>query len=570
MTRTPTDGRPAPVHRLTVTVEDWFQVSAFHGRIEPRIWTRFESRLEQNLERALALLDRHRARATFFVLGWIAERYPELVAGIAGRGHEVACKGYDHRGFSDLGVEEFRDDLLRSREAVERACGRQVDGFRVSTGSLTLRDLWALDVLAEEGFAYDSSAFPMFRQAADEPWRRRPYIHRHGEHSIHELPISTTGPDWLALPIGGGNWFRQFPDRLVRRLVLARARRDRTPLLLYFNLWELDPELPRLAAAGPIDRIRQYRNLERMEPILDGYLGRLRFETIAGSLGIPVREAPDRPRSEVGAPDPPAAALLDGRSPRTAVTLIIPCFNETPTIPYLANTLDEIRADLGRQYDLRFVFIDDASSDDTYDMLRRTFAHQPDCVIERHGDNRGVAAAILTGIRTARTEIVCSIDSDCSYDPSQLHQMLPLLGDDVALVTASPYHPQGAVRNVPGWRLFLSRGLSRLYRLVLRQRISTYTSCFRVYRRSRVADLELDDGGFLGVAEMLVRVLLRGGRVVEAPAILDSRMLGRSKINLLRTIAGHLGLLYRIASGRCARSARTRHESRPGSTVRTT
>jgi glycosyltransferase involved in cell wall biosynthesis len=164
----------------------------------------------------------------------------------------------------------------------------------------------------------------------------------------------------------------------------------------------------------------------------------------------------------------------------------------------------------------------------------------------RHADNRGVAAGILTGIQNASTEIVCSMDCDCTYDPHELAKMIPLLESGVDMVTASPYHPQGAVRNVPEWRLALSKTLSRCYRVVLHQRLATYTSCFRVYRRSAMTGLSLRHEGFLGVAEMLGRLDLKGKRIAEYPATLEVRMLGRSKMKIVRTIAGHIGLLSRF------------------------
>ncbi|HTO54908.1 MAG TPA: glycosyltransferase family 2 protein, partial [Myxococcota bacterium] len=175
---------------------------------------------------------------------------------------------------------------------------------------------------------------------------------------------------------------------------------------------------------------------------------------------------------------------------------------------------------------------------------------RPDCRLIRHARNAGVAAAILTGIRNADTEVVCSIDCDCTYDPLQLRDLIPMLQDDVALVTASPYHSSGRVLNVPAWRLALSKGLSALYRRVLRQKLRTYTSCFRVYRRSAVHDLPIREAGFLGVAEMLGVLDLQGKRIVERPAVLEVRLLGHSKMKLARTVAGHLRLLSRLAAER--------------------
>jgi hypothetical protein len=156
-----------------------------------------------------------------------------------------------------------------------------------------------------------------------------------------------------------------------------------------------------------------------------------------------------------------------------------------------------------------------------------------------------VAAAILTGIRNSTTEIVASMDCDCSYDPNDLEHMLPMI-TSADLVTASPYHPKGKVFNVPPWRLFLSRTLSGMYSSLLKCSIQTYTSCFRVYRKSAMDGLVIKQGGFLGVAEMLIRLRLAGGRIVEYPTTLESRLFGESKMKIIRTIGKHLGLLREL------------------------
>ena len=185
--------------------------------------------------------------------------------------------------------------------------------------------------------------------------------------------------------------------------------------------------------------------------------------------------------------------------------------------------------------------------------LNELFGARPDCRLVRHERNRGVAHTIQTGIRHAETQIVCSIDCDCTYDPHELGRMIPLLADGVDLVTASPYHPAGRVRNVPSWRLFLSKGLSRLYRLVLHQKLFTYTSCFRVYRKQSAATFEVRHPGFLGVAELLAHVDLAGHRVVEYPTTLEVRVLGRSKMKIFWTITGHLALLADLVRLRLSR-----------------
>lgn len=559
------DPRPRDeVDLLTVVLEDYFQVAPLKGVVRTGQWYRFESRVEANTLKTLDLLDELGARATFFVVGWIADVVPELIREVVRRGHEVASKGYYHRSIRQLTREEFRDDLLRSREALEKASGTPVLGYRIAYGGLAPGDLWALDVLAREGFAYDSSLRPTWRLYAHEPWRRFAHRHRSGDLTLWELPLSTFSLGGWCFPIAGGNYLRQLPHSVMRRAVARWHRTCDSPFLFYFHVWELDPDQPRINGAPPRQRIRQYRNLDKMPEIIRHYLSRYRFLPIRDYLGLEAEPLRRKLREETTAgagvapveiqPEPRLqAAPVQGRDHREKVTLVIPCYNEERVLPYLANTLRSVAATLGTDYQLAFLFVDDGSDDDTWACLRRLFGSRPDCALVRHGENRGVAAAILTGLRRAETEIVASIDCDCTYDPHQLQSMIPLLAEGVGLVTASPYHPEGRVRNVPAWRLFLSRSLSRLYSVVLHQRLATYTSCFRVYRRSAMTGLPVRERGFLGVAEMLGLLDLAGGRIVECPAVLEARLLGHSKMKIARTCAGHLGLLARLARLRWSR-----------------
>ena len=219
-------------------------------------------------------------------------------------------------------------------------------------------------------------------------------------------------------------------------------------------------------------------------------------------------------------------------------------------MPYLSNTLRSLETHLSADYKPEFLFVDDASHDDTFRKLNELFGNKENVKIVRHEQNKGVAAGIMTGLKASRTEIVCSMDCDCTYDPLELGNMLPLLSENVDMVTASPYHADGGVRNVPEWRLFLSKGASFLYRRVLRSKLDTYTSCFRVYRRSSVVDLDLKEHGFLGVAEMLGKLDLRGGTILEYPAELEVRLFGFSKMKTARTIFGHLKLLSQLSKER--------------------
>jgi polysaccharide deacetylase family protein (PEP-CTERM system associated) len=532
-------------HVLTVVLEDYYHLSPFKDIIERSRWHRFERRLEVGTRKTLALLDEFNTRATFFVLGCVAETAPELVREVAQRGHEVASKGYDHRGIKEMSPALFWEDIHRSREALERATGRTVLGYRVADRWFGPADLWALDMLAQAGYRYDSSMRPLLRDFAGEPWRR--FIHQHHgvAGSIWEVPGSSARVMGLQVPIAGGNYFRQFPRMLVRRAIADWDRNIAAPFVMYFHTWELDPDQPRITSASLPATIRQYRNLHRMESILREYLARYSFQRVADHLELR-QEILALPRVASPAPvvAPPSHATSTAR---ISVSIVVPCYNEELTLGYLANTLREVEELLAPWYEIEFIFVNDGSQDQTTQTLQHLFGGKSQCVIVDHAENRGVTAATLTGIRTARAEIVCSIDCDCSYDPRELRRMIPMLADGIDLVTASPYHAQGQVRNVPAWRLALSQSASTLYKLICRQRIGTYTSCFRVYRRSVVLELDIREPGYLGIAEIIGKLDLQGGRIAECPATLEARMLGQSKMKTLRTILGHLGLIARLS-----------------------
>lgn len=553
------NGAPAPRrHILTVELEDYYEVGALRRVVTPGHWHRFESRVERNTMATLDLLDEAGAKATFFVLGWIADNLPEVVAMVARRGHELASRGYFSRSIRQMSEAGFRDDAVRSREAIERATGAAVLGYRTPHGWLSLNDLWALDVLAEEGFAYDSSLRLLGRIPGRDRFRRFVHAHQHGDRSFWELPLSTAEIAGWMVPISGGNYMRQLPPGLIRRAIERWDRTHAAPLVFYFHVWDLDPAQPRITAAPLWERVRQYRNLAGMRDRLRFYLHRYRFTTIADHLRlVPVaRPAPCAPRVIVSDPmaSPPVAAPIPaGAAPALPLTLLVPCFNEEATLPYLANTLKRFAERTRGRFALSYVFVDDGSRDRTWDRLQELFGGRPDCVVVRHGTNRGIAAATVTGIDRSQTEIVATIDCDCTYDPQQLTDMVPMLTEGVDLVVASPYHRLGRVVNVPGWRLTLSKGLSRLYRRVLTQQLATYTSCFRVYRRSAMAGIVPRHGGFLGICEILGELDRRGARIVECPAVLEVRLLGHSKMKIFRTILGHLGLLARFWAERHGR-----------------
>lgn len=541
---------------LTVALEDYFHVTPLQSVIPQDRWYRFDMRLEASTRRTLDLLDECGARATFFVLGWVADAAPELVREVTDRGHEVAAKGYHHRDFRRH-REEFEEDAVRAREALERATRRPVLGYRLAQHWLRQEDLWMLEVLSRAGYEYDSSLRVVFRNYAREPWRQFPHRVTIGRRPFLEVPLSSVRLLGYGIPIAGGNYWRQFPQTLVRRAIARWDRRYDAPLVMYFHTWELDPDQPRINGVPLRQQIRQYRNLRKMPGMVRYYLERYRFTSVADYFDLDAdhserRAGPGTPAvaGRNGGPAPVVAASLN----LMPVSVVVPCYNEQESLPYLANTLRSVVDKLGDQYDFRFIFVDDSSSDQTWQTLHAVFGRNPRCTFVQHDRNRGVAAAIQSGLRSASTDIVCSMDCDCTYDPHEFGRMIPLLTDDVDVVTASPYHPLGSVKNVPRWRLFLSNGLSRLYRVILRQKLYTYTSCFRVYRRQATIGIPVVRGGFFGVAEMLGRLDLAGRRIVECPAELEARMLGRSKMKVLRTITGHLSLLFQLMMLRVGRA----------------
>jgi polysaccharide deacetylase family protein (PEP-CTERM system associated) len=556
----PFTDRVARPNVLTVNLEDYFQVGAFNQYVQSNKWGRFECRVELNVAKTLDLLDRHGAKATFFTLGWIAEHYPHVIAAVAERGHEVASRGYYHRTVANLTPEEFRKDLDRAKRSIERITRRRVLGYRMADGWLKPTDHWVLDVLAEAGYAYDSSICPFGTTYLREPARRFPHPVHIDNRTLWEVPLSSSRFLGFDVPVAGGNWLRQMPHALMKRLIGRWVDSHESPLVMYFHTWELDPDQPRLATAGYFTRKRQYRNLEKMEARLGEYLTRYRFVGVADYLKIP--NAPADDVVSITETPPPSRGITDSQLPplepgtsnatgvRTPVTIVVPLYNEELLVPYMAKTLEQLAKHLQKRYAVKFSLVDDGSTDRTWDMLVSGFARRPDVELHRHPVNLGVSAAILTGLRAAETEIVCSMDADCSYDPLELARMIPKLEPGVHLVTASPYHPEGQVRNVPGWRLVLSRGASWMYRRVMRNKLSTYTSCFRVYRKSAVQALPIVSGNFLGIAELLGRLDLVGGKIVEHPTTLDVRIMGRSKMKTARTVAGHLKLMARLLGAR--------------------
>ena len=272
------------MNAMSVDVEDYFQVSAFDDVVSRESWSQMESRVCGNTDRLLAIFDQTGVRATFFVLGWVADRFPALVARIAAQQHEIASHSHGHRLVYDQTPEEFRADLRRSKQVLESITGTPVHGYRAPSYSVTARSLWALDVLIEEGFQYDASIFPIHHDRYGIPSAPRD-IHRieRSGGAIIEAPASTVRFAGLNLPIGGGGYFRLLPYAWTRWGIAHRNGAEGRPAIFYLHPWEVDPGQPRLAAPA-LTRVRHYRNLHRTEPRLRKLLAEFRFSTVADLL----------------------------------------------------------------------------------------------------------------------------------------------------------------------------------------------------------------------------------------------------------------------------------------------
>ena len=268
------------VNAMSIDVEDYFHVSVFDGIVPRTEWERMESRVVANTTRLLEIFDEFSVRSTFFVLGWVAERHPDLVRAIAGRGHEIASHGYAHRLVYDQTPAAFRADVRRAKQLLEDASGRPVVGYRAPSYSITARSLWALDVLLEEGYQYDSSIFPIRHDRYGIPLSgRQPYAIERNGGTLVEVPGSTTHLGPLNLPVAGGGYFRILPYGWTRWGIDRVNRTERLPVVFYLHPWEIDPEQPRLRA-GSLGQFRHYRNLHLTELRLRRLLREFRFDTV--------------------------------------------------------------------------------------------------------------------------------------------------------------------------------------------------------------------------------------------------------------------------------------------------
>jgi polysaccharide deacetylase family protein (PEP-CTERM system associated) len=274
----------APVNALTVDVEDYFQVSALAPVIDRASWDGRECRVERNVDRLLELFAQRGARATFFTLGWVAERYPRLVQRIVAGGHELASHGYGHLRATEQSRDDFREDVIRAKGLLEALAGQQVLGYRAPSFSIGHANPWAFDVLLESGYRYSSSVYPVHHDHYGMPDAPRfPYAARPG---LLEIPITTARVFGRNVPAGGGGYFRLAPYALSRWALRRVNTLDERPAIFYFHPWEIDPEQPRVPGTSLKTRFRHYLNLDKTESRLGRLLHDFRWGRVDEVFGL--------------------------------------------------------------------------------------------------------------------------------------------------------------------------------------------------------------------------------------------------------------------------------------------
>ena len=275
------------LNAFSVDVEDYFQVGAFEKACPRERWGSFEPRVERNTRRLLDLCAKHGVQGTFFALGWVAERWPELIRDIRAAGHELGTHGQDHRRVTTMTPAEFREDVRRSKRTIEDVAGVQVIGYRAPNYSIVRKTFWAMDILLEEGFRYDSSVFPIHHDRygiPDFPRFPRPVCGSNGS-ALQEFPISTVRLAGMNLPFVGGGYLRHFPLAFIRWGMRRLNRFERRPAIVYIHPWELDPDQP-VQPVKWMTRLRHYRNLDRTEDRLAKLFSEYHFTSCREVLGL--------------------------------------------------------------------------------------------------------------------------------------------------------------------------------------------------------------------------------------------------------------------------------------------
>src|SRR5262245_111315 len=514
-----------PPCALTFDLEEYFQVSAFAESVSRSSWQGYSGRAEESTYQILAMLELRNIKATFFVLGWFAQKHVRLIREIKELGHEVASHGYEHKLIYDQTPDEFRTDVRATKQILENITSGPILGYRAPSYSIIKSTLWALEVLAEEGYRYDSSIFPIRHDRYGIPhFQRRPHVIQTGSGPLTEFPLTTARCVGRNVPVCGGGYFRILPFAVTRWGLNQCIRGDRTPAIFYLHPWEFDPEQPRIEA-GVLSRFRHYTNLDLTETRFSKLLQLLSFTRA------------DRLLQQIGLLDSSAITLtseLQHWSPEKpscfrsfkSVSLVVPILNEQGSISQLYREASQALQSSGCEYEM--IFVDDGSTDETYDRLLKLREKDTHVKIIKLRRNFGQTPAMACGFDMASGEVIVSMDGDLQNDPADI----PLLLREIDL----------GFDIVCGWRFnrkdrWLSRRLpSKLANALIRSvtgiRIHDLGCSLKAYRAPIIQSLKLysDMHRFIPAVSQLA-----GARVGEIPVNHRPRVFGVSKYGISRT-----------------------------------
>lgn len=289
------DLKPQPVlNAMTVDVEDYFQVSAFDPYISKDSWSRYPGRVEANTDKILTLFSDYNVKATFFTLGWVAQKYPALIRRIVDDGHDMASHGWDHTRVTQLTQPEFAADIRKSKQILEDTSGQRVTGYRAPSYSFNKDNQWTHPTLVDEGYLYSSSIAPINHPFYGFPGAPR-FAHTRADDTILELPITTTRLIGKNYPCGGGGWFRLYPYGLSRWGLNRVNNNEKEAAIFYFHPWEIDPQQPRVSCSNPVAKFRHYQNLAHMEGRLKRLMNDFAWGTIPDAFGSSFSDYVEKP-----------------------------------------------------------------------------------------------------------------------------------------------------------------------------------------------------------------------------------------------------------------------------------
>lgn len=518
---------------LTIDVEEYFQVTAFEDIVPSCDWEKFDSRVADSTRRLLQILGEQKTRATFFVLGWIAERHPLLIRSIREQGHEVACHGFKHVQINRQDPKSFREDVRAAKSAIENVIGEPIHGYRAASFSIRPDTLWALEILVQEGFLYDSSIFPILHDRygiPDAP--RSPYSLSTASGVLVELPPTTIRRFGRNIPTSGGGYFRLFPYSFIKKSIREVNQFEGMPAVFYLHPWEIDFEQPRLKARWR-NRIRHYTNLDRTEGRLRDLLSTFRFSTVAEALdGFPLRSyTVQQNPADRGAlvPQRESISFYGRRSPRLdsrKISLVIPVYNESENLRSLCQELDHALSPLA--VEAEWIFVDDGSTDGSMQELQSLKRDYPFVRIIKLRHNCGQTAAMQAGFEYATGDVVVTMDADLQNDPLDIPLLLRRLEQGYDLVC--------------GWRKnrrdpWLSRKLpskiaNKIIQRIIGSSIHDRGCSLKAYSANLAKKLQLYSDMHRFIQEISI---MHGARVSELVVSHRPRRYGTSKYGISRT-----------------------------------